>query len=208
MAFAFDVRHTTFVFAFRPGSVRPAGAWFESPVTGELFQPLGKHQDLSLRIVLTHQGASVIHEHLLRHAAPVPESLLQRLKPVVLLLAAERPDQQSPGVSQGEHRQVHPHPFPTYTDHALAKVRLQLPARRRLKPHRRQCRVAQLTPPWLNRTLHRAQAHLDSLLAGQLLPHHIGVAAMGPKPLPQPLSVAIENRGSTRLAIGLPTTLP
>ena len=106
---------------------------------------------------------------------------------MVLLLAAEGPHQQPPRVPQGQHRQVHPHPLAANAHQALAKVSLELPARRGLKPHRRQGRVAQLPPPRLHGTLHRPQADLDSLLTGQLLPHHIGIAAVGQKPLPQPL---------------------
>ena len=120
----------------------------------------------------------------MRYSSPVAEALLQGLQPVILLLSAERPHQQPPGVPQGQHRQVHPHPLAANAHQALSKVSLQLLAWRRLKPHRRQDRIAQFPPPRLHGTLHRPQAHLNPLLTGQLLPHHVGIAAVGQKPLP------------------------
>ena len=203
-----DVGHPPLVLAFCPGPVRPTGTGLEPPVGGELLQPLGKNQDVALGIVLAHQRTGVIHQHLFGHPAPVAEALLQGLEPVVLLLAAECPHQQPARVTQGQHRQVHPHPLAADAHQALAKVCLQLTARRGLKPHRRQGRVAQLPTPRLHGTLHCAQAHLDSLLAGQLLPHHIGIAAVGQKPLPQPVPLTVENRVAAGLPVGLPATLP
>ena len=204
----FDVGHPALVLPFGAGPIRPAGTGLELPVLSELLQPLGEHQDLPLRIVLAHQRSRVVHQHLLRHTAPVAEPLLQALEPVVLLLAAEGPHQQPPGEPQRQHAQVHPHPLAGDPHHALTKIRLQLLARWRLKPHRRQCRVAQLPPPGLHRTFHRSQAHRDPLLALQLLTHHIGIAAMGQEPFPQPGPLAIENRVAAWLAVGLPAPLP
>jgi len=103
---------------------------------------------------------------------------------------------------------VHPHSLAADPHQALTKGSQQLTARWGLKPHRRRCSVAQLPPLRHDRTLHRAQAHLLLLLAGQLLPHYVGIAAVGQEPLPQPLPLAIENRVAVRLPVGLPAPMP
>ena len=113
------------------------------------------------------------------YSAPVAEALLQGLQPVILLLSAERPHQQPPGVPQRQHSQVHPHPLAANAHQALPKIGLQLTTRWCLKPHCRQDRMAQFPPPGHHGTLHRTQAHANPLLQLQLLPHHIGIATMG-----------------------------
>ena len=40
--------------------------------------------------------------------------------------------------------------------------------------------------------------------SAQLLPHHVGIAAVGQKPLPQPVPLAIEQRVAAGLSVGLP----
>jgi hypothetical protein len=75
----------------------------------------------------------------------------------------------------------------------LTEIRLQLLARRRLKPHRCPGSGPQLLTPGFHRPLHRAQRHGDGFLAGKLLAHHIGIAVRGQEPLLEP--VALSQRG-------------
>jgi hypothetical protein len=63
-------------------------------------------------------------------------------------------------------------------DQALPEVDLQLPTQRRLEPRCRQRFGLQRLPIWLNRPLQRPEADGGALLGDEILPHHVGVAAM------------------------------
>ena len=70
---------------------------------------------------------------------------------------------------------------------AFTEVDLQLFAGLRLEPNCRTCRSNQLSPQRRNRAFHRTQTDTYTLLARQLLAHHIGIAGMATKTLAQPV---------------------
>jgi hypothetical protein len=101
-----------------------------------------------------------------------------------LPLVAERPDVLPARIAERGDEQIRPHLAAGDLDQALAKIDLQLFARRRLKPHRRPRFRRELSPIGLHRPLDRAQADDGALFGGKLLADHIGVAAMTAKSLP------------------------
>ncbi|BCH21702.1 hypothetical protein MesoLjLb_14870 [Mesorhizobium sp. L-8-3] len=77
-------------------------------------------------------------------------------------------------------------------DQTLAEVDLQLSARRRLEPRRRQRLGLLRLTVTLHRPLQRSPADRQPLLGQQVLAHHIRIAAMPNEPLAQPALKAVE----------------
>ena len=152
-----DVTDATLVLPLGAGPVGPASFGDESPVAGKGVEPFVEHQQLASRVVLLHQGTGVVKQNLGRHPPPVAEGLLHRQQPVDLALVPVGPHHQPPRVAQGQHAQVHLDPFTSDAGIGLTEIRLQLLARRRLKPDRRQRCSPQLLPPLPHRPLHGAQ---------------------------------------------------
>ena len=123
---------------------------------------------------------------------------------VALLLVAKHPHHLAARVAEGQYTDVHfgAHPANLYPQ--LTKVSLQLFAWPGFVAHRRLTALAQRFSPRLHRSLDGAQAHPDSLLFQQLLPHHLGVAVVLLELLLQPLPVAIELASAVRCAVRLP----
>jgi hypothetical protein len=78
-------------------------------------------------------------------------------------------------------------------DQALAEVDLQLSARRRLEPRRRQRLGLKGLAIGLHSTLQRSPADHHAQLGQQVLAHHVPIAAMPDQPLAQPTLMAIEQ---------------
>ena len=154
--------------------------------------------------MLLDQRPGVVQQQALRHAAEVRECRLDAPQPAALALIVEGHDEIAPRVAQGRHEQVHPHHLAADHDPLLAEVDLQLLTRRGLKTHRRPRLGGQLTTPWRHRALDRAQRDLDLLLGQQLLTKHLGVAAVTPKALPQPLLQARQPRAPLGTAVRHP----
>jgi len=74
-----------------------------------------------------------------------------------------------------------------YLDQTLAKVDLHLLAGPRLEADAGARFGVEFLPERRYRQLHRAQADIDALLGNQFLANHVGIAAMEPKPLSQPI---------------------
>jgi hypothetical protein len=90
-------------------------------------------------------------------------------------------------IAQCRHEQVDPHALTGDRHPPLAEVDLQLMPRRRFKPQGRpRLGLQRLAQPG-DRPLDRTQAHRQPFLAPQILAHDVGVAAMPPKPLGQPV---------------------
>jgi hypothetical protein len=69
---------------------------------------------------------------------------------------AKSRDKPTPGVAKGRHEQKNPDDLATDRSPRRAEVDLQLPPRRRLKPHAGALLGFQLTPEIANSPLHRA----------------------------------------------------
>jgi hypothetical protein len=143
--------------------------------------------------VLVHQRPRVVHERLLRNAPEVRERRLDPVEPRRLPLVPERLNEDPTRIAERRHEQIDPHALAADLDPQLAKVDLKLPPRRRLEPHAgprlRPKRLAQAR----HRPLDRAQRHRYAKLARQILSHHVGVAAMAPKPLGQKVLAPIQR---------------
>jgi hypothetical protein len=97
-------------------------------------------------------------------------------KPVLLPLDPEGTNMQPARMAEGRDEEEHLLLLVPDPDPALAEIDLQLLARSRLKPYRRPRFGTQSLSQMRHRPLHRAQAHYDILLRGELLAHDIGVA--------------------------------
>jgi hypothetical protein len=86
---------------------------------------------------------------------------------------------------------MHPLRHVGHGNHRAAEVDLQLPARRRLEPHRCEGFGAQLPPQRLRRALHPAQAHVHDQLPLQTLAHDVGVAAVLTQALARPCQMRL-----------------
>ena len=110
------------------------------------------------------ERARIVHQHLLRHAAEGRERALEPGEPALLLLVPEGPHMAPPRVAERRHEHERLDLGAADLDQPLAEVDLQLPARRRLEPHRRQRLGLQRLPIRLHRPLQRPQADRDALL--------------------------------------------
>ena len=99
---------------------------------------------------------------------------------------------QSPRMPERGHEYEDLEPGAADLDQPLAEVDLQLPARRRLEPCRRQGLGLERLPIWRNGALQRPQADRQLLLGKKILAHDIGVAAMPDKSLAQPVLVPVQ----------------
>ena len=135
------------------------------------------------------------------------ERALDPLQPRRLPLMRERLRIHPPRIAQRGNKQVHPALLAAlHRDPALAEVDLQLAARRRFEPHRRQSRRRKLAAQVRHRPLHRPQARHHPQLGRQLLTHHVGVAAAAPEPLSHPLRVPRQHAWTRRNPARRPAT--
>ena len=164
------------VLALRAGAIRRAGLHPEAPVPGKGVQ-LRVHDHFARHgVVVLDQRAGVVEQHLFRDTAEGPEGTLHPGKPVLLPLGPEGPHMQPTRMAEGRDEEEHLLLFVADPDPALAEVDLQLLAGPRLEAHRRPRFGPQRLSQMRHRPLHRAQAHHDILLRGELLAHDIGVA--------------------------------
>src|SRR5512134_823959 len=149
----------------------------ETPVEGYL---------AGRRIVMLDQCPGIVDQHLRRDAAKVMKGSFQTVKPCALAFMAKSRDKPTPGVAKGRNEQKNPDDLATDRSPRRAEVDLQLPPRRRLKPHAGALLGFQLTPEITNGPLHRAQADPETVLALQLLADHVSVAPVLPQPFTKP----------------------
>ena len=150
-----------------------------------------------------HQRPRIVEQHLLRHPTKMAKRRLDAVHPRRLPLMAERFRVNPPRVAQRRDKQVHAQALAADRHPGLAKIDLQLMPGRCLKSNRRSRLGAHRPAPPRYRPLDRAQAHRNPLLARQILAHHVGLAAMLPKPLGQPRLVPVQ-RFSLAAAPGSP----
>jgi hypothetical protein len=156
------------------------------------------------RIVLLDQGAGIVEQHLLRHAAEVAERRLDPVEPGRLALVPERTDKTAPRIAQRRHEQVHPDALAADRNPRLAEIDLQLTAGRRLKSHRHPCLGHERLPQRRDCPLDRAQADHNALLARQVLANDIGIAAVPAKPLGEPVLQPIQGLPTPRRPVARP----
>ena len=183
----FDIANAALVFAFGPGPIGGASLRPEPPVPGKGMQPSIELDLTRFTVVPDHQSAVVVKQHLFGDAAKMPEGTLQPGKPALLALVAERPDIEPARVAKGGNKQVDLYGVAADRYPALAKINLQLLARRRLKTQRRPGLRFKLASQRGDRALDCPQAQRDALLGNQLLTHDIGIASMAAKPLGYPI---------------------
>ena len=158
--------------------------------------------------MVQHQGAGVVQEHLLGHAAEGAERPLHALEPVLLALAGKGADVDAPRVPQSGDEQEHRRRHPVDLHPTLAEVDLQLLARRRLEPDRRPRLGPQRPAQRRHRPLHRAQADLHALLGRELLAHDVGAARVATEPLGDPVLQPVERGRPCRRHRRPPAPLP
>lgn len=205
---ALHVAHAALVLALRASPVGRAGPDPEAPVPREGVQLGVQHHLPRDCVVADDEGAGVVQQHLLGHAAEGRERPLHPLEPVLLTLAREGAHVDAPRVAQGGDEQEHRRLHPADLDPPLPKVDLQLLARARLEPHRRPRLGPQRLAQRRHRPLHGAQADLHALLCHQLLTHHVRVARMPPEALSDPALQPIQRTRPGRRRRGLPAALP
>jgi hypothetical protein len=120
----------------------------------------------------------------------------------------ERAHVQAARVAERGDEQIYPDRLPADHHPLLAEVDLHLPARRRLEPQRRPRLGGELSAQRCDRSLDRAQAHRDPVLGQQLLPHHVGIAAVSPEPLRQPIRKPVQRLRPLPLAAERPAAQP
>jgi hypothetical protein len=120
----------------------------------------------------------------------------------------ERAHVQASRVAERGDKQVHPDRRATDHHPLLAEVDLHLLAGRGLEPHRGSRLGREHPAQRCDRALDRAQAHCDPLLREQLLPHHVGVAAMPPEPFRQPVLEPVQRLRALQPAAARPATKP
>src|SRR5271166_6012080 len=190
--------------ALGAGPIGRTGPRPEPPVLGEGRQLVVEDDAARHRIMLNHQGPRIVEQHLLGHPAKLGEVALQADKPALLALIAERSHMQPPRIAERRDKQERLDLAAGDLDQALAKVDLELLARRRLKARRRPRLRRELPTIRLNRSLDRAQADDDALLGSQLLADHVRIAAMAGKALLKPAFLSAELLASRRLAVRPP----
>jgi hypothetical protein len=132
----FHVADAALVLPFRSRPVGSAGPRPEAPVAGEGVQALVEAHLACRRVMVLDQRPSVVEQHRLRHVAKIAK---RRLYPSPIAARADTPHEPAPGVAEcrDTHADMHPR---------LAKIDLQLLARRRLEPGLRPPLSAQRLP--------------------------------------------------------------
>jgi len=169
-----------------------------------------------------HQRSRIVEQHLYRmipkscrlfgqdHAqtpgdpAELSKRTFESGKPALLAFMAERPHLQAARIAKRRDQQQRLDLDAGDVDQALANIDLRLLAGRRLKSCRRPSLRRKGSPIRLNRPLDRAQADDDAFLAGELLAHHIGVAAVALKAFLEPAAMIVEQLAPSRLPIAAP----
>ena len=151
------------------------------PGEGQKFR-IERHR-ARLHVVLRHQGPGIVQQHLLGDSVEVPKGGFQAREPARLPLVQEGAHIRPARVAERGHEQVHLHWLVANHNARLAKVHLQLLAWRGLEPHRRTRQSRKLSTVASDRPLYRPQADPNTVLAGKVLAHDVGVAAMLQEPL-------------------------
>jgi hypothetical protein len=167
-------------------------------MAGKRVQPVIETHFARNRVMMVDQRPSVVEQHLPRYPAKALEPPFQAIKPRRLALMPEGPHKHPPRIPQRRDKQMYPHRVAADRYSRLAKVDLQLLARRRLKPQTGPRLGPQCLAQRRHGALHRAQRHDKAVLAQQILPHHIAIAAMLPKALGQPLPEPVKPRLANR----------
>lgn len=154
------------------------------------------------RVVMGDQRLGVVEQQLLGHTAEVLERTLETVEPSTLALVAEGGDETAPRKAERRHAQEDTLGLAGDDDRGRAEVDLQLPPGWRLEAHRDLGRGHQLAAQLLHGPLDRARGDGDPMPTLELLPDHIGVAAMPAEALGQPR----QPRRSLRPATGDPAT--
>jgi hypothetical protein len=181
------IANAALVLAFGARSIRRAGPRPKIPMLGKGVQS-GIELDLAGGpVVARDQPAIIVEQHLFGDPAEMTKCPLDTGKPTLLALVAERPHIEPPRVAQRRHKQVHLDVLTTDRHPALAKIDLQLLARRCLKSDRRSRFRLQGAPKVRYLPLDRPQAQPDPFLALELLANYIGIASMTAKTLRYPI---------------------
>src|SRR5829696_1255058 len=84
------------------------------------------------------QGARIVAEQGARHSTEIGERAGDPLAPVILALTEERFDKEAAGITEHRDQEEHPHVGAGDRHSLLAEINLELVARRRFDPHRRE----------------------------------------------------------------------
>src|SRR6266853_6905232 len=131
---ALDVADAALVFPLGARPIRGAGVWPETPVAGKGVKAIIETHLAGRRVVVVDQRPRIVEQHLLRHPAKPAERAFHAVEPGRLPLMPERPHKWPPRIAQCRYEQMHPHRVAADRHPRLAKVDLQLLARRRLEP--------------------------------------------------------------------------
>src|SRR5579883_680053 len=202
-----DVPHAVLVLALRACSVRRTGSGPKAPMASEGEELAVEGDGAGLRVVVRHERSSVIEQDLRGNPAKVPERCLDTRHPAALSLVQERRDEAAARVPEGRHEQIHLRTLIADRDAHLAEVDLQLLAGRSLKTHRRLGDRRELAPVARHRSFHGAQAHLDPVLAPELLAHDIRIASVLQKSITEPALKSHQLPSPRALRIWRPAAL-
>src|SRR5262245_64623329 len=97
---------------------------------GKGAQPSIEFNLSSRPVMMRHQPTVIVEQHLFGDPAEVAECALDTSKPALLALIAKRPNIEPPRVAQRRHKQVHLRILIADRHTPLAKIDLQLSARR------------------------------------------------------------------------------
>ncbi len=201
------VAHAALVLPLGAGPVGCAGHRPHRPVPGEGMEAIVELHLARGGIVVPDQRGGVVEEQLARQAAEVAERAFDALEPSRLPLVPERLDIDPSRVAERRHKQEDLVDLPILQrDPALAEIDLQLPARRRLEPHRRQRRRDEFAPQVTHGALHRPQARHHAQLRRQVLAHHVGIAVVSREALGDPAGMLVQHPGTLRHPTARPST--
>ena len=153
------------------------------------------------------QRAGIVEQNLVRDPAESLEGAFHPGEPTRLLLVTERLDVDPSRVTKGRHEEEYPRRHAVDLDPSFAEVDLQLLARWGLEAHRRTCLRHQFLSERGHRTFDRAQAHRDGLLGGKFLTDDVGVPAVTPEALAQPVGQPVEPLRARDRRTGSPGAL-
>ena len=108
--------------------------------------------------MLDHERTRVVEQDFFSHSAKRSERAFQSIEPALLPLVAERLHMQPTRVAERGDKQIHTHTLAADQRTPLAKIDLQLLARRCLEPDRRPSLRLQLAPQRCHLPLDRSQA--------------------------------------------------
>src|SRR5204862_8157444 len=114
-----------------------------------------------------HQRARIVAEQGARHAAEMREGRRDAFAPIVTTLIEKRFDEEAAGVAEYRDQEKNPHADAGDRQPLLAEVDLQLVARRRFYPDRRQGRDALRAANVGHRPLDGPDAHRAAALGEQ-----------------------------------------